>query len=118
MTVERSESGLAGQVMTDLTPAELAPAFRRAGLDARFVESTYKGASARLLGVGEADCSLQRGDPGEYLVLDAGGERGALADLARALSATLTGMGIRHRLELYDADHQMVLYLHFEFPLS
>lgn len=118
MTDNRPEAGLAGQVMTDVAPTELASALRRAGLYARLVEATFKGASVRLRGAGDADCSLQRASPGEYLVLDAGGEQGALENLARALSATLAEMSIRHRLELYDEDHRMVLYLHLGFQRS
>ena len=118
MSDDRSEAGLAGQVMTDLTPAKLAPALQRAGLYATLKESRGEGASVWLDGVGDADCSIQPCEPGEYLVCDAGGERGALEDLTRALSAALAGMGIRHRLELYDESHQMVVYLHLDWPLS
>ncbi len=103
MNDERSGALLFGQARTDLPPDGLADALRRAGLDARCRESAHRegGAYVRVDGPGSADCSLERGDPGEYLVHDAGGERGPLEDLARALSAALAALGIRHRLELY-----------------
>lgn len=104
MTDDRSQALLFGQALTNLLPNELAHALRRAGLDARYRESAHRsgGAYVRVDGPGGADCSLERGEPGEYLVHDAGGGREALEALARALSAALAGLGVRHRLELYD----------------
>jgi hypothetical protein len=104
MTDDRSDARLFGQALTDLPPAALADALRRAGLDARYRESAHRvgGAYVRVDGPGGADCSLERGEPGEYLVHDAGGEREPLEALARALSAALAKLGVRHRLELYD----------------
>jgi hypothetical protein len=118
MTDDQPQGRLAGQVMTSLTPAELTPALRSAGLRATLTESRGEGPSVWLDAVGDADCSIQPYEPGEYLVCDAGGELGALDDLARSLSAALTGMGIRHRLEVYDEDHDMSSYLHHDWPLS
>ena len=104
MTDDRSEALLFGQALTDLLPNDLADALRRAGLDARYRESAHRfgGAYVRVDGPGGVDCSLERGEPGEYLVHDAGGERQALEALASALSAALAKLGVRHRLELYD----------------
>jgi hypothetical protein len=112
------EASVAAQVMTHLTPAELAPALRRAGLDAHLGQSTYKGAWVTLAGAGDLDCSLQPNDSGEYLLRDGCGERRALEELARALSAALSRMGIRHRMELYDENHHMFDYLHHDWPLD
>jgi hypothetical protein len=112
------QAGLGGQVMTDLTPAQLTPALRRAGLDATFTESRGDGAYVWLDGVGDADCAIMPYKPGVYLVCDAGGERGALEDLARTLSAALAAMGIRHGLALFDEARQMFAYLHLDWPLS
>lgn len=104
MTDDRPEARLFGQALTNLLPDDLATALRRTGLDARYRESAHRfgGAYVRVDGPGGADCSLERGGPGEYLVHDAAGERGALEALARALSTALGKLGVRHRLELYD----------------
>jgi hypothetical protein len=104
MTDDRPDALLFGQALTNLLPDGLATALRRAGLNARYRESAHRfgGAYVRVDGPGGADCSLERGEPGEYLVHDAGGEREALESLARALSAALAKLGVRHRLELYD----------------
>ena len=118
MTDDPSEALIFGQALTGLPPADLADALRRAGLDARCRESAHRegGAYVRVDGPGAADCSLERGDPGEYLVHDAGGPRGALEALARALSAALAGLGIRHRLELYGEGDPLEPYLQLGWP--
>ena len=113
-----NEASLAGQIMTDVPLAYVADAFRRAGLDTYYHENPHGGVEVRVSGAGNADYLVEPGDPGEYLVCDAGGERGAVEDMARTLSATLTEMGIRHRLELYDEDHDMFAYHHHDWPLS
>lgn len=116
MTIQAS---LAGQVLTGVPLADLADAFRRAGLDAHYHRNPGGHEEVRVNGAGDADCLLERGDPGEYLVCDAGGERGAVQDMARTLSAVLTGMGVRHRLELLNEDdREMFAYLHHGWPLS
>jgi hypothetical protein len=113
------EAGLSGMVITDLPPAELTSALERAGLRASLAQSTHKGARVFIDAlVGDADCEIQPYRPGEYLVANAGGERGALLEMSRGLSAALTGMGIRHALELYGADREMYAYFHHEWPLS
>jgi hypothetical protein len=118
MTNERSDASLAGQILTDLPLVELFHAFRRAGLDAHYHVAPHGAADVRVNGAGDAGCLVEDGDPGEYLVCDAGGERGALAEMARTMSAALAGMGVRHRLELYDGDDaEMFLYLHLGWPL-
>jgi hypothetical protein len=97
------EARLFGQVLTDLRPRALADALRGAVLDAQRRESSLftGGEYVRVHGPGEADAALERTDPRPYLVHDAAGEPGPMADLARALSAALTALDLPHRLELY-----------------
>jgi oxalate decarboxylase/phosphoglucose isomerase-like protein (cupin superfamily) len=112
------DASLAGQVMTDVPLADVADAFRRAGLDAHYHANPHGGEEV-CVDTGDADCLVEPRDPGEYLVCDAGGERAALEEMARTMSAVLTGMGIRHRLELYDEDdREMFAYLHHAWPLD
>lgn len=120
MTGDPSEALLFGQARSDLPPDGLADALRRAGLDARCRESAHRegGAYGRLDGPGDADCALERGAPGEYLAHDAGGPLHALEGLARALSAALAGLGIRHRLELYGEGDPREPCLQLGWPLS
>jgi hypothetical protein len=114
-----NEASLAGQIVTDVPLADVADALRRAGLDAHYHANPQGGEEVRVAGADDADCLVEPGNPGEYLVCDAGGEREALQDMARTLSAALTGMGIRHRLELYDEDdRRMFAYFHHGWPLS
>ena len=105
-------------IMTGVPLADVADAFRRAGLDTYYHENPHGDVEVHVNGAGDADCLLVPLRPGEYLVCDSGGERDTVEDMARTLSATLTGMGIRHELEVFDADHQVLLDLHFEFPVS
>lgn len=119
MTDDRSQALLFGQALTDLPPAALVDVLRRAGLDARYRESAHRvgGAYVRVDGPG-ADCSLERGEPGEYLVHDAAGEREALEALARTLSAALAEIGVRHRLELYDDDDPSGACFRHQWPAA
>lgn len=110
---------LGGQMMADVPLADLADAFRRAGLDADYHANPHGDEEVFVDGAGDADCLLMPEHPGEYWVCDSGGERAGLEEMARTMSAVLTGMGIRHRLELYDrADHEMFAYLHHGWPLE
>lgn len=114
------EASLAGQILTDVSLAELADAFRRAGLDAHYHRNPHGDEEVFVNGAGDADadCLLQTYTPGEYLVVDSGGERGALEEMARTMSTVLTGMRIIHRLELYGDDREMFAYLHHGWPLE
>lgn len=113
------EASLAGQMITNVPLADLADAFRRAGLDAHYHANPFGDEEVPVAGAGDADCLLERVRPGEYLVVDSGGERTALEEMARAMSAALSGMAIRHRLELYDRDdREMFAYLHHRWPLE
>jgi|GEM_PF-4372629 len=111
-----NEASLAGQLMTDVPLARVADAFRRAGLDTHYHANPRGGVEVRVNGAGDADCLVEPGDPGEYLVCDAGGESEMVEEMARTMSAVLTGMGIRHRLELYEDERRMFAYLHHDWP--
>ena len=114
-----NEAYLAGQLLTDVPLADVADAFRRAGLEAHYHANPHGDVEVHVDGAGDADCLLGSGDPGEYLALDSGGERAALEEMARTMSAVLTTMGIRHRLELLNADdREMFAYLHHGWPLD
>jgi hypothetical protein len=114
-----NEASLAGQFMTDVPLADVADAFRRAGLDAHYHKNPQGHEEVFVNGAGDADCLLEPDTPSEYLVADAGGERGPLEEMARAMSTVLTGMRIIHRLELYNVDDgEMFAYLHYGWPLS
>jgi hypothetical protein len=111
------EAYLAGQLLTDVSLADLADAFRRAGLEVDYHENPHGDVEVRVNGAGDADCLVYRGDPGEYMVEDAGGERAALEEMARTMSTVLTGMRIIHRLELHNGvDREMFAYLHHGWP--
>ena len=113
------EASLAGQLMTDVPLADVADAFRRAGLEAHYHANPHGDVEVHVDGAGDADCLLEPGNPGEYLVCDAGGERAAPEGMARTMSTVLTTMGIRHRLELLNADdREMFAYLHHGWPLD
>jgi hypothetical protein len=114
-----TEASLAGQILTDVSLADLANAFRRAGLDAHYHQNPHGDEEVFVNGAGDADadCLLQPETPGEYLVADAGGERGAVEEMARAMSTVLTGMRIVHQLELYNMDdRERFAYLDYGWP--
>ncbi len=112
-------ASLAGKLLTDVSLADLADAFRRAGLEAHYHANPHGDVEVHVDGAGDADCLLGPGDPGEYLVLDSGGERAALEEMARTMSTVLTGMRIIHGLELHDrVDREMFAYLHHGWPLE
>jgi hypothetical protein len=114
-----NEAWLAGQLMTDIPLADVADAFRRAGLDAYYHRNPHGDEELAVDGAGDADCLLQREAPSEYRVADAGGERGALEDMARAMSTVLTGMRIVHQLELCNVDdRERFAYLDYGWPVS
>jgi hypothetical protein len=112
------QASLAGQFMTDVPLADVADAFRRAGLGAHYHQNPRGDEEVHVNGAGDADCLLQPDTPSEYLVADAGGERGALEEMARTMSTVLTGMRIIHRLELYGLDQEMFAYLNHGWPLE
>ena len=118
MTDDSTAALLFGHAASDLPPRELADALRRAGLDAHYRESANRvgGEYVRIQGADDADCSLERDQPGEYLVHDAAGERASLEAMARALSAALAELRIPHRLEFYADGEAPDPILRLEWP--
>lgn len=109
---------MSGTVMTDLPRHALAEALRRAGIPAQVRQSSHyaDGEYVRAGGESGVYCSLERASPSEYLVRgDAEGVE-ALETYARALSAALAGLGVRHRLELYDEEGALAAYVHHQWP--
>lgn len=115
MNDDAPQGPLFGQVLAGLPPHALADALGGAGVDARGRESSLfaGGEYVRARGPGDADAALERTGPGIYLLHDAGRDPGAVADLARALSAALTALDLPHRLELYaQADESALTAYH------
>ena len=107
-----------GGAMTDLPPAALADAMRRAGIPLETRESSLftGGEYVRIVTASGVDCSFERVAPAEYLVR---GDADGLAELrafARALSGALSVLGVRHRLEVYAEDESLAAYLHHQWP--
>jgi hypothetical protein len=107
-----------GQVMTDLAVPALADALERAGLRTQRRESSLfqGGEYVSLWGHPGVVSSLERVEPGEYLARGDADTVDALEPVARALSGALTGLGMRHRLEVYDDDGTLAAYFHHQFP--
>lgn len=108
---------MAGVLMTALPVAALADALVGAGLAAEARESSLMegGAYVRVGGAPDVHCALERLPSAEYLARGDAESLDALAALARALSAALTGLGIRHQLEVY-AGAELAAYLHHQWP--
>ena len=109
---------MAGEVQTGLNPRALAARLRAAGLRAEVRESShYEGGHyVRIREVG--DFTLERIADGEYLArADADSVEPVLRAASR-VSAALTGLGIRHRFEVYDGPSEMVDYRHYLWPRS
>jgi hypothetical protein len=118
MTDESPEAALFGSVLTERAAPALADALRRAGIAAEARTSAYPGprAEIRVRAAGDVECLLEKVAPAEYLVHDASGPLDALHELARGLSGALAGMNVRHRMEVYAADHSLAAYFHHQYP--
>jgi sarcosine oxidase gamma subunit len=118
MTDRSADGALFGQVMAELAAPALTEALRHAGIVAEPRESAYPAARAeiRVHRAAGVECLLEQVAPAEYLVRDASGTLDALRNLAEGLSAALTGLGVRHRLEVYADDDSLAAYFHHQYP--
>jgi hypothetical protein len=108
---------MCGTAVTDLPLPATADALRRAGIAAQVRESSHYegGAYVRVGAAPDVHCSLERLASAEYLVRGDADALDSLTGLARALSAALAVLGIRHRLELYVGD-VLAAYFHHQWP--
>ena len=82
------------------------------------------------LGVGEGRYSLRLTDFDHFVLQEYGGDLGdpeidfeadCLADMLRdagRVSRVLTDANLRHRFEIYDNSHELIGYLHHDWPQS
>ena len=117
MPGDATDALMFGGATTDLPPAALVDAMRRAGM--RFERrdaSPDSGAYARIVSSSGVDCSFERIAPAEYLVRGDAERLAPLESFARALSAALAAAGVRHRLEVYAEDDSLAAYFHHQWP--
>jgi hypothetical protein len=107
---------LAGEIHTGLNRKALAARLVAAGFRAEVRESChYEG--GRYVRVYEAaDFTLERVASGEYLARGDAESAELMSEAAARVSDALTGLGIRHRFEVYDGQSELVHYLHHLWP--
>lgn len=110
---------LAGEIDAPGGLTSLAKLLTEAGCDARLRRSAHH-AGGRVLRVeGWVDeLLIEVGDEAACLVSGDDDDVERLAEAARRLSVTLARHAIRHRLEVYDSDHDLAAYCHYGWPLG
>jgi hypothetical protein len=87
---------------------------KQANLPAVLHESSYS-VSSHKLRVGD-EMEFERIEFDEYLIGGSSESLEKLFDLAQRVSAQLTTLDLRHRLEIYDGEDCLTHYLHHRWP--
>jgi hypothetical protein len=116
---EDALGALAGEIQAPGGLVGLARLLAEAGCDARLHRSPHH-AGRRVLRVhGWVDeLMVETGDAAACLVSGDDDDVERLAEAARRLSVTLARHALRHRFEVYDADHELAAYFHYGWPLG
>jgi hypothetical protein len=114
-----AERLLFGQVEASLGVDALAAALSGEGVAAQARGSSlYTGRRYLRVHAADASCTLERVDRKEYIVRGDADDLAALVAVAERVSAALARLGLRHRLEVYEARDRLALYLHHQWPLG
>ena len=107
---------MSGTLHTTLNRRAPAARLRAAGLRAEVRESCHYEGGHYIRVYEGSDFTLERIGGGEYLANADADSVEPLYEAASRVSAALIDLGIRHRFELYDAQPEMVHYLHYRWP--
>lgn len=107
---------MAGELLTDVGLRPLSSRLASAGLRVQIRESSHYQGGEYIRVYEGADFTMEHVGLGEYLARgDAGSVEQMLATASR-VSQALTGLGIRHRFEVYDSGNRLAGYLHHDWP--
>ncbi len=110
---------LAGEIEAPGGLAQLARLLTEAGCDAGLRRSAHHDGGRVLRIAGWVDeLLIETGGSSACLVSGDDDDVERLAEAARRLSVTLARHALRHRLEVYDADHDLAAYCHYGWPLG
>ena len=109
---------LCGQIETDFSRSLLLRGLIRHGMVGETRESSHYREGHYIQIHLDSDITIERIEQNEFLIRGDADDPSTLKRDSEALSLSLAKIGLRHRLEIYDDEHQLIGYSHWNWPLE